>query len=57
MSNDKGAKAPKSNADRQAAYRARKAQNGLIEVRGIFSTAENAEKIRLYAQKLSDRAG
>lgn len=52
MSRDKGAKAPKSNAERQAAYRERKAAEQKTEVRGIFATTENAEKIRRYAQKL-----
>ena len=49
---DKGEKSPKSNAERQAAYRARKADAGKTEVRGIFATHENAEKIRRYAGKL-----
>lgn len=47
-----GAQAPKSNAKRQAAYRARKAAEDKTEVRGIFATAENVEKIRRYAAKL-----
>mgnify|MGYP000888433405 FL=1 len=44
--------AARSNADRQSAYRARKADVGKTEVRGIFATHENAEKIRRYAGKL-----
>ena len=52
MSNDKGAKAPQSNAERQATYRARKAADKLREVRGIFATEENALKIRQFAQSL-----
>lgn len=49
---DNGAEAPKSNAERQAAYRARQAEAGKAEVRGIFATLANAEKIRKYAAKL-----
>lgn len=49
---DNVAQAPKSNAERQATYRARQAENGKAEVRGIFATPENAEKIRRYASKL-----
>lgn len=52
MRKDKGEKSPKSNAERQAAYRARQAKTGKTEVRGIFATPENAEKIRRYAAKL-----
>lgn len=48
---DNGATAPKSNAERQASYRARQAETGKSEVRGIFATPENAEKIRRYAEK------
>jgi len=42
----------KSNAERQAAYRARHAEKDKTEVRGIFATPANAEKIRRYAAKL-----
>ena len=49
---DKGEKAPKSNAERQAIYRARKAADKLQEVRGIFATEENALKIRQFAEGL-----
>ena len=53
MNNDKAAqKAAKTNAERQAEYRARKAESDLKEVRGIFATAENTVKIRKYAHKL-----
>jgi hypothetical protein len=55
MSNDKGAKAPRSNAERQAAFRAKKAAEKLQEVRGIFATQENAAKIRRYARELQLR--
>ena len=51
-SNKKGAKAPKSNAERQAIYRARKAADKLQEVRGIFATEESALKIRQFAESL-----
>ena len=51
MRKDEGAKAPKSNAERQAIYRARKAADKLQEVRGIFATEENALKIRQFAKK------
>ena len=51
-SKDKGAQAHKSNAERQAAYRTRKAEIGKTEVRGIFATTENADKIRKYAARL-----
>jgi hypothetical protein len=50
-SND-GAKAPQTNAERQAAYRARKAADKLQEVRGIFATEESALKIRQFAESL-----
>jgi len=49
---DKVAQAPKPTAERQAAYRARQAGAGKAEVRGIFATLANAEKIRKYAAKL-----
>lgn len=45
-------KSTKTNAERQAAYRARQAHAGKAEVRGIFATVEDAEKIRRYASKL-----
>jgi len=42
----------KTIAERQSAYRARQAENGKAEVRGIFATPANAEKIKRYAAKL-----
>lgn len=48
----KGAQAPKSTAERQAEYRARKADDGKTEVRGIYATPENAAKIKRYAARL-----
>ena len=47
----KGAQAPKSTAERQAEYRARKADDGKTEVRGIYATPENAAKIKRYAAR------
>ena len=44
--------AARSTAERQSAHRARQAENGKAEVRGIFATPENAEKIKRYASKL-----
>jgi hypothetical protein len=44
---------PKTNAERQAEYRKRKAGESLQEVRGIFATAEQADKIKAYAATLS----
>lgn len=43
---------PKTTAERQRAYRARKAAEEKTEVRGIFAKAEHHEKIRKYAAKL-----
>ena len=51
-SKKQGEKSPKSNAERQAAYRARQAEIGKTEVRGIYATPKNAERIRKYAAKL-----
>ncbi len=52
MASSQEVKAPKSNAERQAIYRARKAADKLQEVRGIFTTEENALKIRQFAESL-----
>jgi len=52
MDKTKKESAPKSNAERQAIYRARKAADKLQEVRGIFATEENALKIRQFAASL-----
>lgn len=44
---------PKTPADRKRAERARKAEQGLFEVRGIYAdSAEKAEKIKKYAARL-----
>lgn len=45
-------KSPNTNAKRQADFRARKAENGLKEIRGIFASDENAVKIREFAAML-----
>jgi len=50
---DKGAQAPKSNAERQAAYRARQAAKDNTEVRGIFARAEHHGKIKKYAAEMT----
>ena len=52
MDKTKKESAPKSNAERQAIYRARKAADKLQEVRGIFAAEENALKIRQFAESL-----
>jgi len=52
MDKTKKESAPKSNAERQAIYRARKTADRLQEVRGIFATEENALKIRQFAESL-----
>lgn len=52
MSNKKVAPAPKSNSERQAALRARRAQANLVEVRGIYASAENARLIKEFAKGL-----
>ena len=53
MLNEKGAKAPTSNATRQAAYRARKAAQEKREVRGIYATEEHTKKIKEFAELLT----
>ena len=52
MTNEKGAKAPKSNAEYQATYRAKKAAEKLHEVRGIYASEENTAKIKKFAETL-----
>ena len=52
MTKKNGEKLPKSNAARQAAYRARKKESQLNEVRGIYATQEDHEKIKNYALML-----
>lgn len=53
MSNEKGAKAPTSNAKRQQEYRARKATQKMHEVRGIYATEEQTKKIKEFAESLN----
>jgi galactose-1-phosphate uridylyltransferase len=43
---------PLSNKEKQDAYRARKAELGLAEVRGIFLPPELHEKLKEAAKKL-----
>lgn len=43
----------KSNAERVAAYRARKREQGLPEVRGIYAPKELHTKIKKEAKKLT----
>lgn len=52
-SNEKGSQGPKSPAERQAAYRERKAEAGKIEVRGIFAKLEHHGKIKKYAAEMT----
>lgn len=48
-------KIAKSNAERQAEYRARKSEQALQEVRGIFATIENSIKIKKFAQSINQK--
>lgn len=43
---------PKSNAEYQATYRAKKAAEKLHEVRGIYASEENTAKIKKFAETL-----
>ena len=52
MNSTKAGKPAQTTAQRQAAYRARKAKEGLVEVRGIFASAEDAERIKRFAAGL-----
>lgn len=53
MNSQKAAqKAAKTNAERQSEYRARKAENELKEIRGIFANKENTVKIKEFAAML-----
>lgn len=47
---------PKSTADRQRAYRARKAAEGLQLVQGLYARPEHHERIKKYAAKLERAA-
>ena len=52
LNNPEAGKPAQSTAQRQAAYRARKAKEGLVEVRGIFASAQDAERIKRFAAGL-----
>ena len=47
----------KTTAERQAAYRARKAQIGLVEVRGIFAPIQDHPAIKRFAKTLVETQG
>lgn len=47
--------APKTNAEHQAAYRARKAAADTPEVRGIFAHVEDHEEIKIAATRIVER--
>ena len=49
-------KAPKSNAERQAEYRARRSAEERKEVRGIFATGDEERQIKEFAQELQKPA-
>lgn len=52
MKEKNGDKSPASNAKRQAAFRAKKRESGLKEVRGIFANDESSAKIKEFAAML-----
>ena len=43
---------PKTTAERQRDYRARKAAQGLEEIRGLFANPADHPKIRAYVERL-----
>ena len=45
---------PKTPAQRKRDERSRKAEKGLLEVRGIYAKKENHERIKKYASKIKD---
>lgn len=45
----------KTNAQRQAAFRARKAQEAIIEVRGIFAHQDDHAEVKEAAAKIARR--
>lgn len=47
-----GGNPPKSVTERQDDFRARHAEAGRKEVRGIYATPENAVKIKAYANSI-----
>lgn len=52
VANDKGAQAPKSNAERQAKLKKARLDAGLVRVE-LYATPDDAEKIRSYAAEIS----
>ena len=46
-----------TNAERQRAYRARKAAEKMAEVRGIFATFDDAKKIKAFADSIKSENG
>jgi hypothetical protein len=46
---------PKSNAERQAALRKRRLDNGLTEVQGIYAKKEDHTSIKAYAKRLQKK--
>lgn len=53
VSNENGAKAPKTNSARQAALKKKRLEAGLVRVE-VYATKENAVKIRDFARGLQD---
>jgi hypothetical protein len=51
MSNEKGAKAPKSNSERQAELKKKRLESGLVRVE-IYATPEHKIKILEFAASL-----
>ena len=55
MSEARKGLAPKTNAQRQAAYRARKADQQQTEVRSIFAHPDDHQQIKAGADKINRR--
>jgi hypothetical protein len=47
---------PKSNKERQALLRKRRAEDGLKELRGIYANDSDRAKIKAYAKALETRS-
>ena len=45
--------AAKTTAERQAAFRARKAEKKAIEVRGLFACSDDHARIKAYVQRVN----
>jgi hypothetical protein len=54
VNKEKGEKAPKSNAERQANFRKKKLAEGLKEIRGLFVDEEQEKKVREFWAKLNE---